>query len=181
MINLVPPTAKKKIIAEYWVRVVSVWLLILSVMLFVVSLFLLPVYVLVTSQVNVYASSANEATAKVAEYDLSASALAQTNVQSQALFELRHMKKFSDLIENFNSLMGTEIVVTSMEFKRSGMKLDSVLINGQAKDRKALADYRDNLLKLSEVKDVHLPIANLAKDRDITFSISVTLSDEDKI
>lgn len=180
MINLIPPIAKKKIVTEYWVRAISVWMLVCGVMFLVVSFLLLPVYVLVNSQVQVYETSANEAVAKVAEYDLSASTLAEANVQAQILIELRQMKTFSDLIGDINNLQGDDIFVTNLDFRRTGMKLNSVQLNGKAKDRKALADFRDALMTLPEVKDVHLPIANLAKDRDIIFSISVTLGDIDK-
>ncbi len=180
MINLIPPVAKKKIITEYWVRAVSVWVLVWGVMFLVVSLLLLPVYVLVNSQVQVYETSANEAVAKVAEYDLSASVLAEANVQAQMLIELRQMKTFSDLIDDFSALQGNDIAVTDLDFRRVGIKLNSVQLEGKAKDRKALADFRDALMTLPEVKDVHLPIANLAKDKDITFSISVTLGDVEK-
>ena len=180
MINLIPLTAKKKIITEYWVRVISVWMLISGVVLLVVSLLFLPVYVLVTSQVSVYESSAKEAMAKVAEYDFSASALAEANVQAQKLIELRQMKPFSDLIYDFTSLQGNDIAINNFDFKRTGMKLNSVQLTGKAKDRKALADFRDAMMTLPEVKDVYLPIANLAKDKDINFSISVTLNDVEK-
>lgn len=180
MINLIPPLAKKKIVTEYWVRVVSVWFIVLGIALFVVVLSLLPVYVLVTSQVKAYESSANEAVAKVAEYDFSASSLAQANVQSQMLMDLKKTKNFSELIDNFNSLQGDLITIDDFEFKRTGLKLDSVQLNGEAKSRKALAEFRDKLMALPEVKDVHLPIANLAKDKDIKFSLSVSLNDTDK-
>lgn len=180
MINLIPPTAKKKIITEYWVRVISVWMLIFGVVLLVVSLLFLPVYVLVTSQVEVYETSAKEAVAKVAEYDLSASTLAEANVQAQMLIELRQMKPFSDLIDDFSALQGDAISIINFDFKRTGMKLSSVQLIGKAEDRKALADFRDAMMTLPEVKDVYLPIANLAKDKDINFSISVTLNDVEK-
>lgn len=177
MINLIPPRAKKKIIFEYWIRVVSVWMLVLGVMFLVVSLFILPVYVLVNSQVKVYETSAQEAMAKVAEYDLSASALAEANVQAQMLIELRQIKPFSALIDDFNTLQGNDISIDNIDFKRSGTSLGSVQLSGKATDRKALADFRDALMTLPEVKDVHLPIANLAKDKNISFSISVALSE----
>ena len=48
-----------------------------------------------------------------------------------------------------------------------------MMISGDATTRQALADFRDRLLRQPEISDVVLPISNLAKDRDIKFSISV--------
>lgn len=177
MINLIPAAAKKKIVAEYWVRVVSVWLFIISIILLVISLLLLPVYVLVNSHVEAYASEANEAIAKVAEYDLSASVLTLANTQAQMLVGAGQIKQFSELVKTLNSLQGEDIVITELDFKRSGLKLDTVNIKGNAATRQSLSDFRDVLLLLPEVSEVDLPLSNLAKDKDILFSLIVILSD----
>lgn len=182
MINLIPQVAKDKIISEYWVRVVSVWLFIISITSIVVLLLLLPVYVLVTSKVSAYSTSANEGAGKVAEYAASASALTQVNNQAQMLLESGKAKQFSELAAAISELEGSDITINEFNFHRSGIVPESVQMNGEATTRQALASFRDSLMLLPWVKDVNLPISNLAKDRDITFNISIVLKDEeDKI
>ncbi len=180
MINLIPPTAKKKVIKEYWIRVTSVWLFMASVVGVVIALFLLPVYILVTSQVGIYESSASEATAKVAAYDISASQLTKANFEAQKLIELKQIKQFSDLVTEFNKAQGEDIILNDFQFGRSGMSLDTVRLSGEATTRQALATFRDSLLAHSEVKEVNLPISNLTKDKDIKFVIDVVLDDSKK-
>ena len=75
MINLIPPVVRKAIITENWVREVSVWLFVFGVIGTAIFLFALLVYVLLNSQVDVYANSAAEAVHRLVDYDLSAESL----------------------------------------------------------------------------------------------------------
>ena len=173
MINLIPPIVRKAVIKEYWTRVISVFLFIISLVSFGIFVFALPVYVLVSDQVDVYAQSASEASKRVAEYDLSAGALIRANQMAQKIFELREVDRFTDAVTLLESLQSTEIFITSFQFERAQGKVGPVMIIGKAATRQALADFRDQLLKQPEISDVVLPISNLAKDKDIEFSISV--------
>jgi hypothetical protein len=173
MINLIPPVVRKAVIKEYWTRVISVFLFIVSVASFGVFVFALPVYVLVSDQVDVYAQSAAEASLRVAEYDLSAGALIRANQMAQKIFELREVDKFTDAVTLLESLQSADVTINSFQFERANGEVSPVMISGDASTRQALADFRDRLLKQPEISDVVLPISNLAKDRDIEFSISV--------
>ncbi len=182
MINLIPQVAKNKIISEYWVRVVSVWMFVISLASIVVSLLLLPVYVLVTSKVDAYSTSADEGAGKVAEYDVSASALTKVNNQAQMLLEAGKVKQFSELVTAISALQSPDITITEFNFHRSGIVPKTVQVNGKAATRQSLASFRDSLIALPWVGDVNLPISNLAKDRDITFNISIVFKvEENKI
>ena len=169
MINLIPPSARKKVLTEYWVRVLSVWLMIFGVACLIVSLLVLPVYVLVNSQIDVYASSADEASSKIVEFDASAAIIAAVNSKAQKLFTLKQTKQFSEIISVIESNHGEEISIEGMEFKRQGSNINTLRLDGYAIDRKSLANFRDELMSLPNVKEVNLPIANLAKDKDIRF------------
>lgn len=173
MINLLPLAVKKKITKEYWVRVVSVWFFILSIALVLVSLLLLPVYVLIGSQISVYETTASEVAAKVEDFDVSAVPLAKANSQAQKLFELRKVKHFSDLVNDFNSLENVGLEISSLKFERDNGLVKNAYLSGTAKSRKDLSDFRAELVSMPEVKSVDLPISNLAKDRDIDFDLTV--------
>jgi dipeptide/tripeptide permease len=174
MINLIPPIVRKAIITEYWVRVASVWLFVFGLVGAAVFLFALPVYVLLNSQVDVYATSAAEAAKRVAEYDLSAGALVRANVMAQKIFELRDVERFSEIVQLLESLQGTDIVLDSFEFSHTANALAPVIVTGEAATRQSLADFRDALLSQKNISEVVLPISNLAKDKEIKFSISIT-------
>lgn len=177
MINLIPPSARKKVLTEYWVRVSTIWLLIFGVACLIVSLILLPVYVLINSQINVYASSADEASSKIMEFDTLASTITAANAKAQKLFTLKQTKQFSEIISVLDDGHDEGISIVGMEFKRQGSNINTLRLDGLATDRKSLASFRDNLMSLPNAKEVNLPIANLAKDKDIKFSITVTFNE----
>jgi hypothetical protein len=178
MINLIPPVVKKAVVREYWVRVFSVGLFMLSVVGMVVMLFALPVYVLVSSQVEVYAGSAARASEKIAEYDFSARSLAKSNQMAQKIFELRQYDSFADVVVQIEEVRGSGIAINGYEFSRKDKNLTPVIISGESLTRQALSDFRESLLKQENIEDVILPISNLAKDRDIQFSLSVVFKSE---
>lgn len=178
MINLIPPVVRKAIVKEYWVRVVSVFLFVASAVALISIVFLSPVYVLVSAQVDVYAQSASEAALRVAEYDVSAGALVEANGMAQKIVELREVDNFSAATELLESLQSADIVLEGFEFGRDADGyLAPVQVNGEASTRQALADFRDRLLAEPTVSEVNLPISNLAKDKDIQFSLSVVFKD----
>ena len=180
MINLIPPQARKDIITEYWVRVITVWMFILSAFSVIAAILLLPVYVLVTSQVEAYSSSATEAAEKVAEYDLSATTLVETNKQAQMIIGLSDVQNFSEIVVLIESLNGNDVSVSSFDFIREDKKISPIQASGKAASRQSLIDFRDRLLQHPAIDSVDLPISNLAKDKDIPFSITVRVVEEEK-
>jgi hypothetical protein len=174
MINLIPPIVRKAVITEYWIRVVSVWLYIVSVVSTALVFFALPVFIIVTSQVDTYAKTSAEAAQRVADYDLSAGSLVRANVAAQKIFELRETNRYSDVIKLIESLQGDNISLDSFTLNLSKDSAVAVQVTGQADTRKALSDFRDTLLSQENISEVILPISNLARDKDIKFSISIT-------
>jgi hypothetical protein len=174
MINLIPNILRKKIIFEYWIRVASVWLVTLSIAGMVSSLLFLPTYVLISSQVATYEGSTKAVAEKANNYDSAVQSLELANTQAERLYELRSQERFSGTLTLLESLQGSDIQITSYEFRRKGNVLDKINVVGKAKTRQALADFRDLLLKHPDIEEVVLPISNLAKDRDIVFNIVLT-------
>lgn len=178
MINLIPPIVRKAVVTEYWVRILSVALFMISIVSLVIILFTLPVYVLVTSKVEVYATSAAKAYEKVAEYDLSAGSLVKANMMAQNILDLRNVASFSEAVKQIEAVKGDSIILNGYEFSRKERALAPVLVNGEASTRQVLSDFRQALLKQDNIEEAVLPISNLAKDKDIQFSIAVTFKTE---
>lgn len=178
MINLLPPAAKKRVHHEYWMRVATVWLILWAIAFFIGASILLPTRVLIGSQTSVYETSANEASAKVANYQDVRSSLVAAGEQARLVVDERELPAISELIGVFESLQGADIELIELNLARAGRALDPVSISGIAANRQALASFRDRLLSAEQVESVDLPISNLASDRDIKFTITVTLANE---
>lgn len=174
MINLIPPVVRKAVATEYWVRVFSMGLIMVSIVSSAIFLFNLPVYVLVSSKVEAYSTSAAKSHEKVADYDLSAKSLVKANIMAQNILELRKVESFSDSIRQIEEAKSAGIVLSGYEFAHKEKSLAPVLVSGKASSRQSLSDFRQALLKKDNIEEAVLPISNLAKDKDIDFSILVT-------
>ena len=176
MINLIPPVAKKSIILEYWVRVFTVWLLLIAFAVVVGISVLLPPYVLVTSQVDVYTESAEQASAKIATYENVSVDLIKASQQARIIVDSSKSFTMSRYIYLFESLQNPGISLSQIKLLRTETGIAPISLSGIATNRQMLADFRDRLLDEEEVSTVDLPISNLAKDKDINFSIIVVMN-----
>jgi hypothetical protein len=175
MINLIPPAAKKSITVEYWLRVISVWFFTTSVALVLGAVLMIPAYVLINLQVAAYSDSAASATQKLATLKDVSSDLNVANQQAKALIDGLRYDQLSDYVALFRGLESSEIALSQINLSRTKDGVAPIQLSGTATDRQALAHFRDNLLSQDGVDSVDLPISNLAKDKDISFTITVTM------
>jgi hypothetical protein len=175
MINLIPPQAKKSLMIEYWVRVASTWLILWSITLIVSTIILLPTYVLIGTQVSVYKTSAEEASLKVASYKDVSRSLVNASQRARILVDESGLADISEFITLIEGLQGSEVELSQINLNRIENGFDPMIVSGTATDRQALASFRDRLLAEEKISSVDLPISNLARDKDIQFTITVNL------
>lgn len=175
MINLIPSSAKKHIIREYWLRVISVWFFILAGVFFILSSLLIPVYTLIDSRVSVYAESGEKALSDAKSYNLSSVPLVLANKEAKLILLLKDQVRFSEFVETLSKLQNQGITIDSFEFQKTATGVAPINISGKALTRQSLAIFRENLLQNPLIETVDLPISNLAQDRDINFNISLKL------
>ena len=180
MINLIPPKAKKTLVAEYWVRVVSVWGVTWAFTLISCACILFPAYILIDTQVEVYDQTAQMVSEKVTGYEATSVALVQASQQAKAIIDLQNEPRLSQLIAMFNQHQTESVTFSSIKLNRGGKGLSPVTLVGKAQDRHALAKFKESLSEAPEVSGVDLPISNLAQEKDLLFTITVTLN-QDKI
>ena len=181
MINLIPPTAKKRLKFEYWIRVASVWLLIWATALIIGGSLLFPTYVLIGSQIDVFAESAALASEKVNDYENVSKTLVQSSQQARFVLSESELPEVSSYVDLFKSLENSEIEINRISIIRGEEGVQPAQIIGEANSRQALASFRDRLVAEEVVLDVDLPISNLAQDSEIAFNITVTLSNQSDI
>lgn len=176
MINLIPQKAKRNLRFEYWVRAISVWFITWSVALFAGACIFFPAYVLIGTQINAYQESATAAYEKVAGYENASTELVQASVQAKSIMDEAALPQISKYITLFGQLEKAGIEIKKMSVTRNVEGISPITVAGNAADRQSLASFRDRILATEEVSSVDFPISNLAKDKDIQFSITVTLN-----
>lgn len=178
MINLIPQFAKKSVTTEYWIRVVTVWFILWGCGLLIAGTLLFPSYILSDIQIKSYSESAAVAEDSVQNYETVSKQLSSATMQARKTIDSGSQVHMSRYLELFESLTGEDISISSIELARSEDGLSPVMVIGYSATRESLASYRDRLLEQSVVEQVDLPISNLAKDRDILFSLTVTINNE---
>ncbi|MFT7644676.1 MAG: hypothetical protein ACI9BF_000327 [Candidatus Paceibacteria bacterium] len=181
MINLIPQKAKRRILIEYWFRVVTVWLTLWATALFIGAGILFPTYVLIGYQVAVYEESAAEASEKIASYENVSESLVQASQQARTIINESEVQFFSHYIKLIEGLQGEGIKVSKIQLNRTNEEIDPVILVGIARDRRTLASFRDRLLAEEKIVSADLPISNLASDSDIKFTITVVLVNKDSV
>lgn len=180
MINLIPTAARRRITREYWVRVASVWLLALAVSLAAVACVLVPSYVLITNQEAAFGEAAAAAKLEVAAVDASETALAAANTQARRILERADTPRFSDAVTFIEETSGSAITLASFQFSRGDANdIAPVRVSGQAATRQALSSFRDALTAHPQVIAVELPPSNYVNNRDLEFSMTVTVAAPD--
>jgi len=177
MINLIPPAAKKKIVIEYWTRVLTVWLATAAAVLMIASVFLLPSYVLLHTQIAIYAEGSEQRLVEVTEYNTSVAELISASNQARLWLDQKNYTDLLPVINLIENIANPSIRLESYHLERSDTnQLEPIIITGRASTREALADFRESLLSHADIETAVLPLSNLVRDRDISFSITVTLT-----
>jgi hypothetical protein len=174
MINLIPTLAKKEVSREYWLRVVSVWMILLSFFLLITTALNLPTLILVNSLEAANQSRLNEILNSQNANKDAENLINDTNALIKQVNITNERAKFSELMYILDDIAGNEVVLTQFTFEENAGLVQPLTMIGWADSRVSLAKFREVLEQHESFEKVELPISNLAKDRDITFSMTVS-------
>lgn len=176
MINLIPPSAHTQVKREYWIRVISVWLVLIGTAFLIVALLNLPVYVLVRSQLSSYLQEYNQASDESESFKASEFEIQKSNEIAKLLAKADSVTPFSTIITELEALTSSGVKISDFSLSRQNGEISSISINGQASSRLALTQFKDAVEASPLFESVTLPLSNLAKDKDISFSITIVPS-----
>lgn len=142
----------------------------------VATVLLFPVYIFTNVQIAVNSEAAATAEASVESYEGVAAALEKASLQSRYIIEDSRRTKAYQYIDLLTANEGQGIDITEITFAQGAQGVQPINVRGQAVNRESLAAFRDRLLAEEAVAEANLPISNLARDRNIDFTISVTLA-----
>lgn len=174
MTNLIPPSARTQVKREYWIRVVSVWFLLLGFACITVILLNIPVYVLVKNQQQIYQAQYEEASTSMQSSEASEEAITDSLTIAKLLSAVERKQSFSSVIAELETLAGTTVAITQYSLQQTDGTINSVTITGEATSRLALSLFKTRLENTPAFATAKLPLSNLAKDKDIPFSITIT-------
>lgn len=174
MINLIPPAARKSVVFEYWLRVVSVWLFLFGTGCMIVAVLLLPTYMIVRGQIALLDGQVTSATDQTATFDAGIASLEAASAAAVLLTEGASSTPFSTYVKLLEETAGDSVVLHSINFTKDPLG-GKIILSGTAATRESLAAFRDNLEAEPLFTDVVLPIDSLLKNRDLMFSLTFTV------
>jgi hypothetical protein len=177
MFNLLPENLKLKIKAEYAERRIVVILIFVISLLISIIVMLLPTWL----------SSLYKEMETKKESDKMNQYLATFNVTptvdliksiNQKLNILDTLLAYQKIIPNLDIIIAQKtsaIVLTSIAYTSASGDTATISIGGKAVTRDSLVTYVKKLQDTVKFKAVDLPISNLAKDKNISFTMNVTV------
>lgn len=176
MYRLLPQEYVDKLRKQYRLRLVTVFLWFFAIMIIIGAISLFPSYLLLNTQTKDVESRLAEQV-KVTKQDDTKDVdtkLAQTSELLKS-FDLTGKKlqpsAFVQLIVKYK-IPG--ISISTIEISKKAPGIVSIVVAGDATTREVLSTFRKNIQKDSQIATVILPDSDLAKSKDIRFSMSIT-------
>ncbi len=180
MINLLPPNARKQVQVEYWIRVSSVWVILLGCACIIIGLLMVPSLILVQAQLAVYDGEYQAASTQNSVYEKLEQDVQVANGIATQLGTSDGDRLFSNIISEVEGIAARTVVLNSIAFSRTDIGVQSVQITGESASRLLLVEFRDALENSPLFDSAALPLANLAKDKDVPFSITIIVSNQEQ-
>ena len=174
MRNLLPAEHRTRVIVEYRLRVVVVVLSLTLIVVIVGIVLLIPSYFLSRSKKD----SVSEQTAFIErsiefrESEISAELLRKTRDQLLLLADSDKRVLLTSIIKNVTEGKGIGVTISAISHFREG-EIGTLTITGKALRRDNLLAFKDALDRNSHFSSVSLPISDLAKSRDIKFTLTL--------
>ena len=178
MRNLLSQQDKKAVLKEYKLRIIIVILVFIFFTMFIASALLAPSYILSDYRYNIINAHSEIIKNSIKKREQGDFGLILRNTQDK--LELLSVKKedillskiFEEILEKKSS--GIKLIKFSYKKSQNENKDGQIIVSGLASGREMLLRFKKDLEKQENFSEVVLPISNLASDRDIEFSITIT-------
>jgi Tfp pilus assembly protein PilN len=175
MINLIPHKGQVALKHEYTLRVASVYGFMLGGVFLASTALLVPTYVLTSTQLSVAQDESSNIEETRAAFD---SAFGEIKVANTVMAQLRKEQDaiaISTVIEEIVKSAPHEVTFTTFQTTREGVRLKEIRVQGIAKNRIALSTFKNAIEASPLFLQALVPIADLARDTDLPFVITITL------
>jgi hypothetical protein len=179
MLNLLPQEGKKRLTRLYRMRLLATGLFFGSLVFGISSASLLPTLFL--SKVRETAMQQNierlSASIERQRQEDAGAALSDANRKLSILAGAPTVRQYELVFDRVTKLRTAGMELTEFSIDLRGKKEQKVVIKGIAPRRSSLADFAGALGADAEFSQVSFPVADLAQNADIEFSLSATLAE----
>lgn len=180
--NLLSATEKENIKSVFKSRTIKVAMYAISFVMLSGLVMLLPAYFISTGYMQ------DKSVEKLSRILIKASEIEELlklpeEINAKADFVQAHTSKPSavQIIEKILSFLPEEVYLKSVNFNRNhtfkGKAGTVVLVSGSALTRESLLRFSNALKNSKEFSQVEIPVSSFAKDRNLTFSITLLIAE----
>lgn len=175
MFNLLPDSLKDQIKSDYKLRRLTVFLIILISVQTIVFILLVPSWLISYYKENALIFRLEKTSHSELSYDANEikNKIKVINNEVNLLNTALEYPKLSPLIDYILTKRNPSIKLES--FTYNGGKTWTLTVQGISATRESLVAMVDNLKQSGLFKNVDLPVSNLAKNKNIDFSITMTI------
>lgn len=178
--NLLPPGARKMLRKEYWLRVTSVWAILAVLAIIAVSVLLVPSYLLIGTEEEALETERLTIAQKDNGTSSAEKAVMDANELAAALRAAVISERLTPIITAVNEAVPSGVTLTSYSMARVETVVEELIVVGIADTRDALIAFERSLEEQEAFTSVDVPIADLVKERDLPFRISIMLRTQTK-
>lgn len=182
MLHLLPDYHKEKVISEYKGRVLTIFSIGIFILMLISSIFLIPVYLATHGRFAVVdvQKKALEVEIKASENTNDAEKVKELVSAVDVLRDRVLLEHPSDIFARILVNKPKGVLITGFIYtppsNHASTDLSVVDISGLAVNRSSLAAFSDSLKKDKVFTSVFIPISSFAKDKDIQFTVKLTVS-----
>lgn len=173
MINLIPPQGHRTIRTEYMMRVGATVAVLFSVVAVLLAVALIPTYVLVRAQMHAF-SAEDAANAGEADSADIADEITRTEAIVSELKKRQETTDTSVLIHAIETSAPSGVSFRNFSFGSAKDTPAPIQVQGVAARREDLIALKQGLERNALFASALVPISDLAKERDLSFTITIT-------
>lgn len=177
MFNLLPENLKKKITREYKLRLTIIILaFVISTQVFLL-VFLFPSWLLSFYRGKDFLVRSDEINRFLSAEDVS-STISYIKVLNSKLKIIDENQNYPELIPVLNSVLKertSNIRINGISYTVNSANSGVLTLSGIGGSRESLVSFSKKIKEIEFFKKVDLPLSNLAKDKDIEFSININI------
>ncbi len=174
--NLLTKEYKKRITQEYLLRLGTVCALLMTVAFFVGIASLVPSYLDLVMNMRANKTILSNGSEDAKDNKELLGEIKETSFLMSVLEKGTEKEKLSDIVRDVLELRPEGVVVVGYRYERTSGKLT---VDGIARTRDLVAPYARSLEASDRFTEVPVPIADLAKNTDLEFTLSATLQNKE--
>jgi Tfp pilus assembly protein PilN len=176
MINLIPPAGYTVLKREYLLRVGASFSFLMAVILFVLTISLAPTYILTSAQIADYELRINSVEDEAALFAEAERQVIEAHTVLTQLQTVGHTMHTTDILREIERIAPTGISFKTFYLSSGAQNAPQTLqVQGVASTREVLIRFKNTLEDSSFFEKAEVPIADLARDVDLPFAVTITL------